>query len=196
MEAVRGMFGDLLTGCCQNRPDICLGTTTRADGPMNVLFVCTGNSARSIMAEAILRAEGEGRFNTFSAGTAPSDAPNAQALKLLETKGYDITPLRSKSITEFFHASAPKMDFVFTVCDHAANEDCPTWPGHPMSGHWGVPDPVAASPENESAFQKAFDLLRQRVLEFAKLPFDTIDAVALQHQIDDISRLDQVSSVA
>lgn len=197
LPAVRSMFDELLGGCCQNRPDLCLQTSeTRVRlNPhriMNALFICTGNSARSIMAEAILNTEGKGLFRAFSAGTAPSESPNLNVLELLRQKGYDTSLLRSKSVDEFTAPDALEMDFVFTVCDHAANESCPAWPGQPMSAHWGLPDPVKAEgthAQRQLAFQQAYGLLRNRITAFANLPFETLDRISLQHKVDDIGRM-------
>ncbi|SPJ29838.1 arsenate reductase/protein-tyrosine-phosphatase family protein [Falsiruegeria mediterranea] len=195
---VRGLFDGLLGGCCQSRPDLCVPTTlpetpimTDTTRRLNALFICTGNSARSLMAESILRTEGLGRFNAFSAGTMPSGQPHPKVIELLGSKGHDIGQLRSKSVDEFNSDEAPKMDFVFTVCDHAANEECPTWPGQPMSAHWGLPDPVKAGgtdAQRNLAFQQAYGLLRNRITAFVSLPFETLDRISLQHQIDDIGR--------
>lgn len=197
LPAVRGLFDGLLGECCQNRPDLCLQPSedplmTNPDRVMNALFICTGNSARSIMAEAILNNAGNGMFRAFSAGTAPSAGPNPTVLELLQQKDYDISDLRSKSVEEFAADGAPKMDFVFTVCDHAANEACPAWPGQPMSAHWGLPDPVKAEgteAQKQLAFQQAYGLLRNRITAFASLPFETLDRISLQHHVDDIGRM-------
>ncbi|EEE37097.1 transcriptional regulator/arsenate reductase [Rhodobacteraceae bacterium KLH11] len=197
LPAVRDLFDGLLGECCQNRPDLCLKPSedpimTNPDRVMNALFICTGNSARSIMAEAILNTEGNGLFRAYSAGTAPSDGPNSSVLELLKQKDYDVSQLRSKSVDEFATADAPQMDFVFTVCDHAANEACPTWPGQPMSAHWGLPDPVKAEgtdAQKQLAFQQAYGLLRNRITAFASLPFETLDRISLQHKVDDIGRM-------
>lgn len=202
MDAVRGLFGTLLTDCCRNRPDLCLPAfpaTTQgafemsdAQRPLNTLFICTGNSARSIMAEAILNEEGGGKFRAFSAGTKPAGQPHEEVLELLEGKQYDLAGLRSKSVDEFSGADAPAMDFVFTVCDHAANEECPTWPGQPMSAHWGLVDPVKAvgtEAQRKLAFQQAYGLLRNRIQAFVSLPIETLDRISLQHKVDDIGRM-------
>ncbi len=197
LPAVRGLFDELLGGCCQNRPDLCMQPSddpvmASPDRVMNALFLCTGNSARSVMAEAILNNEGNGLFRAYSAGTAPSDGPNSIVLELLKQKDYDTTSLRSKSLEEFAAADAPKMDFVFTVCDHAANEACPAWPGQPISAHWGLPDPVkveGTDAQKQLAFQQAYGLLRNRITAFASLPFETLDRISLQHKVDDIGRM-------
>lgn len=202
LTQIRTLFSGLMVDCCQNRPDLCLpspqtiqnGTSPMTDPktPLNALFICTGNSARSIMAEAILQAEGKGRFNAYSAGTKPAGMPHPSVLQLLKAKSYDISNLSSKSLDQFDDDTAPKMDFVFTVCDQAANEECPIWPGHPMSAHWGLPDPAAATgteAQKELAFQQAYGLLRNRIRAFVSLPMDTLDRISLQHNMDDIGRM-------
>ncbi len=197
LPAVRGLFDGLLGECCQNRPDLCLQASEKSVMPhpgrvMNVLFICTGNSARSIMAEAILNSEDNGLFCAYSAGTAPSGNPNPTVLELLRQKDYDTSELRSKSLDEFTADGARKMDFVFTVCDQAANEACPAWPGQPISAHWGLPDPVKAEgteAQRQLAFQQAYGLLRNRITAFASLPFETLDRISLQHKVDDIGRM-------
>lgn len=198
LPGLRGMFDSLLTGCCQNRPDICTPVTSEVETmptterPFNVLFICTGNSARSLLAEAILNSEGGGRFRAFSAGTRPSPGPRPEVIALLQAKDIDTSSLRSKDLDEFSGPDAPQMDFIFTVCDHAANEECPAWPGQPMSAHWGLADPVKAEgtdAERRLAFQQAYGLLRNRIRAFAALPFETLDRMSLQHQVDDIGRL-------
>ncbi len=141
--------------------------------PFNVLFLCTGNSARSILAESILRKDGDGRFNAYSAGSQPKGAVNPLALKTLGAYDYPVDGLRSKSWQEFATPNAPRLDFVFTVCDSAAGETCPVWPGQPMTAHWGVEDPVAvegAEIEKERAFSEAFRQLENRIAVFAALP--------------------------
>lgn len=155
----------------------------------NVLFVCTGNSARSIFAETILRDMAGDRFNAYSAGTTHRSDLNSFAVEMLTTKGHDVTPLRSKNVAEFQGTDAPVMDFVFTVCDRAANEDCPTWQGQPVSGHWGLPDPVKATgtdAEKRLAFQQTYGALRNRLTAFTALPFDQLDRRALQKSVDEI----------
>ncbi len=199
LPGLRGMFDDLLSGCCRNRPDICIPVTSEekimptSERPFNVLFICTGNSARSLLAESILNRSGGGRFRAYSAGTSPSSSgPRPEVISLLQAKGYDISALHSKDLAEFSVAGAPGMDFIFTVCDHAANEECPAWPGQPMSAHWGLADPVKATgtdAERRLAFQQAYGLLRNRIKAFAALPFDTLDRISLQHQVDGIGRV-------
>ena len=160
--------------------------------PFNVLFLCTGNSARSIMAESILNREGSGKFRGFSAGSHPTGKVNLLALNLLRKLNYDVSRLRSKSWDEFAAPGAPKLDFVFTVCDDAANEVCPIWPGQPMTAHWGIPDPAKAEgTEAEKAF--AFDdtmcMLTLRISIFVNLPIASLSKIALQERLDDIGRV-------
>lgn len=157
----------------------------------NVLFLCTGNSARSIMAEAILNFKGRPQFTAYSAGSHPSGKVRAEALKQLQLAHIPTTGLRSKSWDEFAKADAPKLDFVFTVCDHAAKEVCPVWPGQPMTAHWGVPDPaaVAGTPDQiEKAFRDAFLMLDRRISLFLCLPLASIDKLALKKELDSIGR--------
>jgi len=160
-------------------------------GTYNVLFLCTGNSARSIMAEAILNHKGKPHFAAYSAGSHPSGAVRREALAQLERAEIPIEGLRTKSWDEFAKPGAPKMDFVFTVCDNAAREACPFWPGQPMTAHWGIPDPasVAGSPEQiERAFRDAFTLLDRRIGLFLSLPLSTLNQLAIQRAIDGIGR--------
>ncbi|MGP8250848.1 MAG: arsenate reductase ArsC [Terracidiphilus sp.] len=157
----------------------------------NVLFLCTGNSARSIMAEAILNRKGKGRFTAFSAGSHPSGQPRTEALKQIESAGLSTAGLRSKSWNEFAAPGAPKLDFVFTVCDNAARETCPYWPGQPMTAHWGIPDPAAVrgTPEEIArAFRDAFTVLDRRIGLFLSLPLSTLDELAIKRGIDEIGR--------
>ena len=159
--------------------------------PYNVLFLCTGNSARSLMAEAIMNREGAGRFRGYSAGSQPKDAPHPFTLELLERLNHDAGLARSKSWDEFAGEGAPEMDFVFTVCDNAAAETCPVWPGQPMSAHWGVPDPAAATgndAELHLAFSEAYRMLNNRISIFVSLPLDRLDSLALQKRLDDIGQ--------
>lgn len=157
----------------------------------NVLFLCTGNSARSIMAEAVLNREGIGKFKAFSAGSHPRGAVHPYASELLARLNYDVSAFRSKSWDEFATPDAPVMDFVFTVCDQAAAEVCPLWPGQPMSAHWGLPDPVQA-PGNEIeqrlAFSESYRMLRNRLSIFVSLPMGSLNSLALQKNLDDIGR--------
>ncbi len=157
----------------------------------NVLFLCTGNSARSIMAEAILNHKGKGRFTAYSAGSHPSGQPRPEALKQIESARISSAGLRSKSWDEFSVPGAPKLDFVFTVCDKAAAEQCPFWPGQPMTAHWGIPDPAAVqgTPEEIArAFRDAFVVLDRRIGLFLSLPIAALDDLAIKREIDAIGR--------
>ena len=157
----------------------------------NVLFLCTGNSARSIMAEGILNSKGEPRFTGYSAGSHPSGKVRPEALRELEAAHIPTEGFRSKSWDEFATPNAPTMDFVFTVCDNAANEVCPIWPGHPATAHWGIPDPAAIKGTDEEikkAFRDAFLRLDQRITLFLDLPIASIDSLMLKKQLDEISR--------
>lgn len=161
------------------------------DQPYNVLFLCTGNSARSILGEAILNKIGAGKFVAYSAGSHPKGAVNPHALELLKRLGFATYGLRSKSWDEFAKPGSPPLDFVFTVCDNAANEVCPAWPGQPMSAHWGVPDPAVVE-GNEAqivhAFREAFNLLHRRIELFASLPVQSLDRMSLKRRLDDIGK--------
>jgi len=152
----------------------------------NVLFLCTGNSARSIMAECILNREGAGRFRAFSAGSFPKGGLHAETVDLLRSLNYDLSLARSKSWDEFARPGAPNMDFVFTVCSAAAGEVCPIWPGHPTSAHWGVPDP-AAFPERAD---EIYGMLQTRIRAFVDLPIETMDRLSLKAHLDRIGRAD------
>jgi arsenate reductase (thioredoxin) len=157
----------------------------------NVLFLCTGNSARSIMAEAILNHRGKGRFTAYSAGSHPSGQPRPEAIKQIESAAMSSGGFRSKSWDEFSGPNAPTLDFVFTVCDNAANEQCPYWPGHPMTAHWGIPDPAAVkgSPEEIArAFRDAFVILDRRIGLFLSLPLATLENLAIKREIEAIGR--------
>ena len=159
--------------------------------PFNVLFLCTGNSARSIMAEAIMNRVGAGKFKGFSAGSMPKGLVHPLTINLLKKLNYETTVLRSKSWEEFAAAGAPVMDFVFTVCDNAANEVCPIWPGQPMSAHWGVPDPAEAQGDDAQkalAFADTYRMLNNRISIFTSLPLDSLDSLTLQKRLDDIGR--------
>jgi arsenate reductase len=159
--------------------------------PYNVLFLCTGNSARSIMAEAILTRAGQGKFRAFSAGSQPKGQVHPYTLDLLRRLNYDVTGMRSKSWNEFSKPGAPKLDFVFTVCDNAAQETCPVWPGQPMTAHWGVPDPAAASgneAEVRLAFADTLRMLTNRINIFISLPLRSLDQLTLQRQLDSIGK--------
>ena len=157
----------------------------------NVLFLCTGNSARSILAEAILNREGKGKFVGYSAGSQPKGAVHPFASDLLKKLNHPTDQLRSKSWDEFAAAGAPEMDFVFTVCDNAASETCPVWPGQPMTAHWGVPDPAAAEgseAERRLAFADAYRQLSNRISIFTSLPIASLDRLSLQRRLEDIGR--------
>lgn len=157
----------------------------------NVLFLCTGNSARSLIAEAIMNREGMGKFTGYSAGSQPGAAPHPYTLDLLRGLHHDTSFARSKSWDEFATPDAPVMDFVFTVCDNAAAEECPFWPGQPMTAHWGVPDPVKVDgPEavKRLAFSETYRMLRSRISIFVSLPLDALDRMALQRNLDDIGK--------
>ena len=157
----------------------------------NVLFLCTGNSARSILAEAILDRLGKQRFNAYSAGSQPKGEPHPQAVKLLKSLKYDTTPFKSKSWDEFAKPGAPPLDFVFTVCDNAAGEVCPIWPGQPMNAHWGVPDPAAvegSDAEIAAAFAETYRLMNNRVTAFVSLPLRSIDRLSLTHRLENIGK--------
>ena len=157
----------------------------------NVLFLCTGNSARSIIAEAILNRAGRGRFKAFSAGSQPKGKINPRTLDLLRKFNYDVSTLRSKSWTEFAKPGAPDLDFVFTVCDNAAGESCPLWPGQPITAHWGIPDPAAASgtqAEIALAFKDAYRMLNRRIDLLLALPIEKLDRLVLTTRLREIGR--------
>jgi protein-tyrosine-phosphatase len=165
--------------------------------PLNVLFLCTGNSARSIIAEAILRKDGGDRFRAFSAGSMPKGAVNPFALKVLESYGYPIDGLASKSWQVFAGKDAPRMDFVLTVCDNAAGEACPLWPGQPISAHWGIEDPAAvegSDVDKERAFVTAFRYLKNRVSLLVNLPIASLNRLALTTKLQDIGRVEGSTS--
>ncbi len=199
MPEVRRTFDYLLLDCCRGRPELCPPASLSfaaeshlmPDRRYNVLFICTGNSARSIFAESILRKTAGDRFDAYSAGTRPGPALNPFAVQVLRDKGHDISTLRSKDVSEFFGPDAPHFDFVFTVCNQAANEDCPAWEGQPVTGHWGIPDPVKVEGNDAQkalAFQHAFGALKKRIDLFTALNVDSLSRLALQARIDDIAR--------
>ncbi len=201
IEAMRGLLAFLMQDCCGGRPELCqpvLDQIARngqrpamTDHPYHVLFLCTGNSARSILAEAILNAEGKGRFHAHSAGSFPKGTVHPLALQLLERRGHDTAGLRSKGWDEFAGPEAPQMDFVFTVCDDAAGEICPVWPGQPMTAHWGLPDPAAATgteAERHLAFAQTYRALKNRISAFVSLPIASLDRLSLQGHVDRIGR--------
>ncbi|MBV6475687.1 MAG: Protein ArsC [Rhodocyclaceae bacterium] len=169
-----------------------------ADHPWNILVLCTGNSARSILAEALLNALGGGRVRAFSAGSRPAGKVNPFALELLEEQGLDTAGLRSKSWDEFAAPGAPELDLVVTVCGNAAGETCPVWPGNFLRAHWGVDDPAAAEGSDEdkrAAFMKAYALLAERILTFLSLSFETMDRAELQKHLDEIGRAGAAAAV-
>ena len=161
------------------------------DRVFNVLFLCTGNSARSIIAEAVMNRIGVGKFKAYSAGSQPKGEVHPVALELLKKQNYDVSAFRSKDWTEFAEPGAPQMDFVFTVCDNAAAEACPVWPGQPMSAHWGLPDPAAvisSEVDQHLAFADTLRMLTQRIDIFINLPLSSLDKMALQKRLDDIGK--------
>ena len=175
---------DLLASLHRNRKD-----PDMRDTDFDVLFICSGNSARSIFAEALLRDLGKGKFQAFSAGYRADTAPNPFALEVLQRNGHDIAGLRSKHVSEFQKPGSIVMDFVFTVCDTAAMEECPPWPGQPITGHWGLPDPVKATgteAERALVFAQTYAALRRRIAAFVELPFESLSRLSLQSRVDAI----------
>jgi arsenate reductase len=163
--------------------------------PYNVLFLCTGNSARSILAEALLNRDGEGRFRAYSAGSFPKGEVHPMALRLLSELGFETDGLRSKSWDEFAAPGAPELDFIFTVCDEAAGEVCPIWPGQPVTAHWGIDDPARVDGEDQrQAFVTAMAYLRNRIALFLALPIETIDGMSLHHRLEEIGRSERGTS--
>jgi arsenate reductase len=198
MTRVRETLDYLLVDCCRGRPELCAPTMSRpetrtrpmTDRKYTVLFICTGNSARSIFAETLLREIAGDRFEAHSAGTRPRSELNPIALEVLRTKGHDVSSLRAKNVSEFQGPDAPHLDFVFTVCNQAANEECPPWEGQPITAHWGMPDPVKAEgapAQRMLAFQQAYGMLRNRILAFTALPIASLDRMALQSALDHIA---------
>lgn len=197
LDATEALIGYLALDVGRARPDLVVplllaqkDTPIMRDSGFNVLFICTGNSARSIFAEALLRDLGKGRFNAYSAGTKPGSTLNPFAIEVLSRNGHETADLRSKHITEFHQPGAPEMDFVFTVCDTAAAEECPSWPGQPITGHWGLPDPVKATgtdAEKALVFAQTYGALRRRISIFVEVPVASLSRLALQARVDDIS---------
>lgn len=198
MDRVRETLDYLVLDCCRGRPELCTPTRPRperrrhpmADRTYTVLFICTGNSARSIFAETLLREIAGDRFIAHSAGTRPRSELNPVALEVLRSKGHDVSNLRAKHVSEFQGPEAPPLDFVFTVCNQAANEECPPWEGQPITAHWGMPDPVKAEGSEAQrmlAFQQAYGMLRNRILAFTALPLASLDRMSLQKALDDIA---------
>lgn len=195
LDRTEFLIGYLALDVSRARPDLLSPIlSTIKEDPMsepcfNVLFICSGNSARSIFAEALLRDLGLGRFHAFSAGTRPGTALNPFAMEILDRNGHDTRRLQSKHLSTFQQPDSPKMDFVFTVCDTAAAEECPPWPGQPITGHWGLPDPVKATgtdAEKGLVFAQTYAALRRRIAAFVELPFDQLTRIALQSRVDDI----------
>ena len=169
------------------------------DRMYNVLFLCTGNSARSVLAEAILNKAGGGKFRAFSAGSQPKGSVHPRTLELLRTEGYDVSQLRSKNWAEFARDGAPELDFVFTVCDNAAGETCPFWPGQPMTAHWGIPDPAAATgtdAEIALAFKDAYRMLKRRIDLFLALPIAKLDKMVLTKRLKEIGQSEGATELA
>ena len=201
LDATEGLIGYLALDVGRARPDLlssllaphkdmtAMTDTVFTDTDFDVLFICSGNSARSIFAEALLRDLGRGKFQAFSAGTRPNTELNPFALEVLRRNGHDVSDLRAKHLSEFQTPESIKMDFVFTVCDTAAAEECPPWPGQPITGHWGLPDPVKATgtdAEKALVFAQTYGALRRRIAAFVELPFEQLTRLALQSHVDDI----------
>jgi arsenate reductase len=198
MTSLRALVGWLLEDCCGGDATLCApvldSIVCTCERPamsrsFNVLFLCTGNSARSILGEGILNHVGAGRFRAYSAGSRPGGAPNPFALDLLRREGIDTGFARSKSWDEFAGPEAPKMDFVFTVCDSAAAEECPFWPGQPVTAHWGLPDPAAvegSDAQKALAFAETYRALSRRIAAFTALPLDSLDRMSLQSRLKQI----------
>ncbi len=208
-SAMRRLLEFLANDCCGGHPEICgdighaaLEYFNRSDGRRamtdrmyNVLFLCTGNSARSIIAECLLNRWGQRHFRAFSAGSQPRGEIHPFALDLLRNENHDLSGLRSKSWEEFSVPGAPELDFVFTVCDQAANEVCPVWPGQPMTAHWGLPDPAQAAgseAEKRYAFADTMRILTQRISVFVSLPVDSLDKLTLQKRLNEIGQGSEV----
>lgn len=199
LDTLESLASFLLADCCGGDSAACalpsFALATKAhpmtERPYNVLFLCTGNSARSILAESILNAEGNGRFRAYSAGSHPNGRVNPFALSLIENQGRSTGFARSKSWDEFSGPDAPQMDFVFTVCDDAAKETCPIWPGHPATAHWGIPDPASVEgtdADKALAFAEAYRLLDRRIKLFLSLPMASLDRLALGNELRAIGR--------
>ncbi len=203
LQAVGGLIEFLAGDCCRGRPEVCAPTSARMFHPStkkgtggeertyHTLFTCTGNSARSIFAEAILAREGQDRFVAHSAGTYPASALNPFAIQVLEEFGHDVSDLRAKTIAEFHGLNAPKLDFVITVCDQAANEECPPWSSQPIAAHWGMPDPVKTQgsyAEKHLAFWQTYKAMERRIQAFVALPLESLDRISLQQRTDEIGR--------
>lgn len=195
LDSLDALIGYLALDVGRARPDLletllALPKDAPMSDPFNVLFICSGNSARSIFAEALLRDLGQGRFIAHSAGTRPGSALNPFAIEILDRNGHDVSQLHSKHVSTFQTPDAPRMDFVFTVCDTAAAEECPPWPGQPITGHWGLPDPVKATgtdAEKSLVFSQTYGALRRRIQAFVALPMSSLSRIALQAQVDSIA---------
>lgn len=195
LDATEGLIGYLALDVGRARPDLLAPLLAARKDPLmrdtdfDVLFICSGNSARSIFAEALLRDLGQGKFQAFSAGTRPNTELNPFALEVLKRNGHDISGLRSKHLSEFEEPGSIVMDFVFTVCDTAAAEECPPWPGQPITGHWGLPDPARATgtdAEKALVFAQTYAALRRRITAFVELPFESLSRLSLQSRVDAI----------
>jgi protein-tyrosine-phosphatase len=200
LDVTEGLVGYLALDVGRGRPDLLAPllfvqeddtrmTAPPRDTDFSALFICSGNSARSIIAEVLLRDLGKGKFRAFSAGTRPNPALNPFALDILERNGHDTSCLRSKHVSEFQRPGAVAMDFVFTVCDTAAAEECPPWPGQPITGHWGLPDPVKAigtDAEKALVFAQTYVALRRRISALVELPFESLSRLSLQARVDGI----------
>jgi protein-tyrosine-phosphatase/DNA-binding transcriptional ArsR family regulator len=204
LETAESLISYFAFDLARARPDLLapLHTATREipsmlDTDFDVLFICTGNSARSIFAEALLRDLGKGKFQSFSAGIRPNSALNPFAIEVLSRNGHDVAGLRSKHVSEFQRPDSIVMDFVFTVCDTAAGEECPPWEGQPITGHWGLPDPVKAvgtDAEKALVFAQTYASLRRRIATFVELPFETLNRMSLQAHVDRIGAEDSARS--
>jgi ArsR family transcriptional regulator, arsenate/arsenite/antimonite-responsive transcriptional repressor / arsenate reductase (thioredoxin) len=195
LDRTEALIGYLALDLGRGRPDLLPPSFLHSKEPpmrdtdFDVLFICTGNSARSIFAEVLLRDLGQGRFRAFSAGTRPGTELNPFAIELLARNGHDVSGLRAKQVAEFQQPGSIVMDFVFTVCDAAAGEECPPWPGQPITGHWGLPDPVKATgteAERALVFAQTYAALRRRISAFVDLPFESLTRLSLQSQVDAI----------
>ncbi|WP_103332992.1 helix-turn-helix domain-containing protein [Pseudotabrizicola formosa] len=203
LETAEGLIGYLALDVGRGRPDLLAALLSKpedimpvTDTDFDVLFICSGNSARSIFAEVLLRDLGRGKFQSFSAGTRPSSEPNPFALEVLRRNGHDVSDLRAKHISEFQQPGSIVMDFVFTVCDTAAAEECPPWPGQPITGHWGLPDPARATgtdAEKALVFAQTYAALRRRIAAFVDLPFDQLNRLSLQNRVDAIDAAHQAA---
>jgi ArsR family transcriptional regulator, arsenate/arsenite/antimonite-responsive transcriptional repressor / arsenate reductase (thioredoxin) len=205
LDVIEGLIGYLALDVGRARPDLLAPLIASQkerimrDTDFDVLFICSGNSARSIFAEALLRDMGRGKFQAFSAGIRPNTEMNPFALEVLKRNGHDVTGLRSKHLSEFQKPGVPVMDFVFTVCDTAAAEECPPWHGQPITGHWGLPDPVKAEgtdAEKALVFAQTYGALRRRIAAFVELPFEALDNMALQVRVDRIGTHTQTDTDA